>query len=491
MRCFSPFVLTLSTSVLLCNIAVVLAANNSPLDHSAADTTETRSDGTAWKDVNNINSDPTYPHTRLLAPKKGKTKSAWWNKYVRVFGKNHLKKCNFLKDKTPVHGTSCPDLGHGDWYMCMSGPDQTCEATTSALPRMEGYTGAKLGDIHPTTQCTCTEDLVWDCNPWDPCEPTFCGGIANFPCPSGLVCVDFPNDGCDTNNGGADCGGICVAPARCAGLLGLQCPPDQICMNDPSNCGIAADCLGICIDVPPPQQCGGDNDIACESGETCFSHTEPVLCIGFDGTTSNCLDVCQKVCGGIPGTECDTGYECIDDPRDKCAPPSGADCIGICSVPSTQLATQKNPIFCPDSAPTSSDFCPVELEVGSKCVYGKLCCCDQCYDETTCVCGSDGTTATENMFECSTIAIKCSSICPGGFPTPTPVTDSGCPSLDSWPDFLGQLGVDAKAFIDATEPCLSVFIIPEGTAVTADYRLDRVRIYVNSTEYVIVIPTIG
>ena len=396
--------------------------------------------------------------------------------------------------------------------MCMSGSDQTCEATTSALPRMEGYTGAKLGNIHPTTQFTCTDYLVRDCNPWDPCEPPFCGGIANLPCPSGLVCVDSPNDECDTNNGGADCGRICVAPARCAGLLGLQCPTNQICVDDPSNCGIAADCLGICIDTPPPQQCagllglqcpsnqicvnnptncgitadclgicidaplpqqcGGENNIACASGETCYSHTEPVLCIGLDCTTSNCLDVCQKVCGGFLGTECNTGYECIDDPRDECAPSSGADCIGICSVLSTQLATKKNPPFCLESAPTSSDVCPADVDIGSKCVYGKVCCCDQCYYETTCVCGGDDATATKSLFECSKIAIKCSSTCSGGFPTPMPVAYVGCPSCDSWPDFLGQLGVDAKTFIDATEPCLSVFIIPEGTFVTADYRLD-------------------
>jgi hypothetical protein len=39
---------------------------------------------------------------------------------------------------------------------------------------------------------------------------TFCGGIAAFPCPDNQVCVDNPNDSCDPQNGGADCGGICV-----------------------------------------------------------------------------------------------------------------------------------------------------------------------------------------------------------------------------------------------------------------------------------------
>ena len=38
----------------------------------------------------------------------------------------------------------------------------------------------------------------------------FCGGIANIQCPKGKKCVDNPNDSCDPNKGGADCGGICV-----------------------------------------------------------------------------------------------------------------------------------------------------------------------------------------------------------------------------------------------------------------------------------------
>jgi hypothetical protein len=37
-----------------------------------------------------------------------------------------------------------------------------------------------------------------------------CGGIAGFQCPYGLYCYDKPNDGCDPNNGGADCIGVCI-----------------------------------------------------------------------------------------------------------------------------------------------------------------------------------------------------------------------------------------------------------------------------------------
>lgn len=37
-----------------------------------------------------------------------------------------------------------------------------------------------------------------------------CGGFTGKACPEGLFCYDVPDDGCDPENGGADCGGICV-----------------------------------------------------------------------------------------------------------------------------------------------------------------------------------------------------------------------------------------------------------------------------------------
>jgi hypothetical protein len=37
-----------------------------------------------------------------------------------------------------------------------------------------------------------------------------CGGIAGISCADGYTCVDNVDDNCDPNNGGADCGGVCV-----------------------------------------------------------------------------------------------------------------------------------------------------------------------------------------------------------------------------------------------------------------------------------------
>jgi hypothetical protein len=36
-----------------------------------------------------------------------------------------------------------------------------------------------------------------------------CGGITGAPCPEGFVCKDVPGDGCNPNQGGADCPGVC------------------------------------------------------------------------------------------------------------------------------------------------------------------------------------------------------------------------------------------------------------------------------------------
>jgi hypothetical protein len=59
--------------------------------------------------------------------------------------------------------------------------------------------GCMVGSHWDSTKCTCVAD-----------QQT-CGGIANLQCPGGQKCVDNPNDNCDPSNGGADCGGICVA----------------------------------------------------------------------------------------------------------------------------------------------------------------------------------------------------------------------------------------------------------------------------------------
>lgn len=96
------------------------------------------------------------------------------------------------------------------------------------------------------------------------CEPgpgEFCGGIAGIACAEGLTCVDDPSDECDPENGGADCGGICVTePAFCGGIAGFPCPDGLSCVDDPSDdCDPengGADCGGICVQPCGDTQCG-------------------------------------------------------------------------------------------------------------------------------------------------------------------------------------------------------------------------------------------
>jgi hypothetical protein len=125
-----------------------------------------------------------------------------------------------------------------------------------------------------------------------------CGGFAGTPCAEGFTCVDDPNDSCDPNHGGADCGGICVEDPHqmCGGFAGLQCPSGQTCVDDPGDdCNPTkggADCSGICVDAAPQQ------------------------------------------CGGFAGLQCPSGQTCVDDPSDDCDPQhGGADCGGICVTP--------------------------------------------------------------------------------------------------------------------------------------------------------------
>ena len=88
----------------------------------------------------------------------------------------------------------------------------------------------------------------------------FCGGFAGIPCAQGLTCVDDPNDDCDPNQGGRDCGGICQAtgeekksctgeepgytyvnrdPARCSALR-FTCPEGQSAFFNDCGCGCTA-----------------------------------------------------------------------------------------------------------------------------------------------------------------------------------------------------------------------------------------------------------
>lgn len=69
----------------------------------------------------------------------------------------------------------------------------------------DGVTMSGPGECVPT-ESGCGWEVV-ECP--SASEPIQCGGIAAQPCPEGMSCADDPDDDCDPNAGGADCGGVC------------------------------------------------------------------------------------------------------------------------------------------------------------------------------------------------------------------------------------------------------------------------------------------
>jgi hypothetical protein len=66
------------------------------------------------------------------------------------------------------------------------------------------------------------------------------------------------------------------------------------------------------------------------------------------------------------------------------------------------------------------------------------------------------------------------------------------PAKTNWPELLGQNGEAAKATIEMeTGGKVNVQIVPDGSMVTEDYRLDRVRIFVDEEGNVVRSPNIG
>ncbi|KAH0993848.1 hypothetical protein GBA52_005331 [Prunus armeniaca] len=68
---------------------------------------------------------------------------------------------------------------------------------------------------------------------------------------------------------------------------------------------------------------------------------------------------------------------------------------------------------------------------------------------------------------------------------------SECQGKDTWPELLGAQGTDAEATIESENSLVDAQIVLEGTIVTADFRCDRVRVWVNTDGIVTRVPIIG
>jgi hypothetical protein len=129
-------------------------------------------------------------------------------------------------------------------------------------------------------------------------EGQFCGGFGNIQCPTGLQCVDDPNDECVPSEGGADCGGICVSadgdrkkpkcdkkdpllsyvstdPAQCAAIF-FVCPDNSAPFFNDCGCGCQATQKACNYQDPnrrylarDPAECAAIRFV-CEPGEAAF-----------------------------------------------------------------------------------------------------------------------------------------------------------------------------------------------------------------------------
>lgn len=158
-------------------------------------------------------------------------------------------------------------------------------------------------------------------------QPEQCGGFANFQCPAGKTCIDDPTDSCDPQNGGADCGGICVEPSPCLNAGGT-------CHNGLALCG------------------PGTTASSLECSNTSIEQT---CCVPDDATPS-----CQGLCGGAaPGKVCYCDSLCTQ---------YGDCCADYASVCGTERTPASGPCV-----KNSNEACTTDADCATGGCGGELC----------------------------------------------------------------------------------------------------------------------
>lgn len=69
--------------------------------------------------------------------------------------------------------------------------------------------------------------------------------------------------------------------------------------------------------------------------------------------------------------------------------------------------------------------------------------------------------------------------------------DGSSAEKTSWPELVGLTPEEAEKKIKEESPKISVQVVPPNSFVTMDYRLDRVRIFVDTSGKVARSPTLG
>jgi hypothetical protein len=139
-----------------------------------------------------------------------------------------------------IAGIPCPGAGK-----CVDDPSDSCDPNNG---------GADCGGICQCLPIPCPSNAPFNSDPAvcacanipPPPPPVHCGGIAGIQCPGGGRCVDDPSDGCDPNNGGADCGGICQCVETVSCIIGdvFDSSPG-VCTCVPKSCP-TVNCTAVC-----------------------------------------------------------------------------------------------------------------------------------------------------------------------------------------------------------------------------------------------------
>ncbi|KMT02818.1 hypothetical protein BVRB_8g194010 [Beta vulgaris subsp. vulgaris] len=66
-----------------------------------------------------------------------------------------------------------------------------------------------------------------------------------------------------------------------------------------------------------------------------------------------------------------------------------------------------------------------------------------------------------------------------------------CPGKNEWPELVGENGPEAANIVERENPNVEAHVVLQGSIVTADFRCDRVRVWVNTNGVVYRSPRIG
>lgn len=208
---------------------------------------------------------------------------------------------NVLCDDGSVAGPACERNAAGEcgWVFRECGEEDDPGAEACSLECKEGTHCELVQVVCVTEPC----DPVPECVPddVDGDDDVFCGGFAALRCPGEGECVDDPDDDCAADNGGRDCGGVCVCEAR-------ECRPGRTFNDDPAVCACERDGL-------PGISCA---NVLCQEGTTCVETPNGPDCVPVDSAVK---------CGD---NLCTDGQVCCNASCGVCTEPGGGCTQQIC-----------------------------------------------------------------------------------------------------------------------------------------------------------------